>query len=196
MAVFPRYALHHGDDVNLVFFESGCLWMDVATIGGIAQINGLAFLSSDRAFLASNEGVRRDTVFFRAGVPQRNVKGFGKVVDWYYGGYSGDDQGFGYDVSNGLVDATDYLASSSYRPFLCEGVLFGKQRDLVEVGGGADEWHRIMGLLKSFYSSFKTGWTGVSEYTLDSPNPLVYSVIGEEYNTGKGGVVFRGSRLA
>ena len=195
MDVFPRYALHH-DNVNLVFFESGCLWMSVAEMGGIAQIDGLAFLSSDRAFLASNEGVRQDPVFFRTGALRKNMKAFGDAVDWFYGGYFGDDRGFGYDVSNGLVDATDYLASSSYRPFLLSGVLFDKYRDLVEVGGGADEWHRIMGLFKSFYSSFKTGWTGVSEYTLDSPNPSVYSVIGEEYNTGKGGVVFRGSRLA
>lgn len=197
MNVSPQYALHHGGDVNLVFFESGCLWMDVAEIGGIAQINGLAFFSSDRAFLASNKGVRRDPVFFRAGVPRRNLKGFSDAVDWYYGGYSGDDQGFGYDVRNGLVDATDYFVVSGYQPFLLEGVLFGKQRSLVEVGGGSDEWHRIMELLKSFYSAFKMGWTGVKEYTLDAPSPLVYSVIGEcNTDNMRGGVIFRGSRLA
>lgn len=158
--------------------------MAVSGVAGPAQIDGLAFLSLGRARRnASNEGVRQDPVFFRTDASRWSVEAFGDAVNWFYGGYFGDARGFGYSVKNGLTDKTDYevrdcpiedtdyLEPSSYRPFLLKGALSDIHRDLVEVGGGADEWQRIMGLYKSFYLSFKMGWTGVSDYDEDEPSP-------------------------
>ena len=158
--------------------------MAVSWIDRPAQIDGLAFLSVNRARRnASNEGVRQDPVFFRTDVSRGPIEEFGDAVDWFYGGYFGDARGYGYDVKNGLIDVadyyvrdcpiddTDYLDPSSYRPFLLKGALFDRHRDLAEVGGGADEWNRIMGLYKSFYLSLKMGWTGVPEYEDDGLSP-------------------------